>query len=67
VMFNMLAPGVIQNQISLGFSKHFGEQALHFAFTYGLDSSVEGQNPFDENQRIEIKMNQLEFELAFTF
>jgi len=69
VMFNMLAPGLIENHISLGFSRHLGDKgkALHFAFTYSLNKDVEGPNPFDENQRIKIEMNQLEFELAFTF
>jgi long-chain fatty acid transport protein len=67
VMFNILAPGLIQDHISVGFSKHFGEQALHFAFIYSLNNSVLGPNPFDESQQIEIQMNQLEFELAFTF
>ena len=67
VMFNMLAPGLIENHISLGFTRHMGDHALHFAFTYALNSEVEGPNPFDENQTIKIEMNQLEFELAFTF
>lgn len=67
VMFNILAPGLIEDHISLGFSRHFGENALHFAFTYSLNNDVTGPNPFDENQMIKIEMNQLEFELAFTF
>jgi long-chain fatty acid transport protein len=67
VLFNILAPGVIQNHLSAGFSKHFGEHALHFAFTYAFNNSVTGPNQFDESQQIEIQMNQLDFELAFTF
>jgi len=67
VMFNILAPGLIENHISLGFTRHLGDHALHFAFTSALNKSVEGPNPFDENQRIKLEMNQLEFELAFTF
>jgi long-chain fatty acid transport protein len=67
VLFNMLAPAVIEDHLSLGFSRHFGEKALHFAFTYSFNNSLEGQNSFDENQQIQIEMNQLEFELAFTF
>jgi len=66
-MFNILAPGLIENHISLGFTRHLGDHALHFAFTSALNKSVEGPNPFDENQRIKLEMNQLEFELAFTF
>jgi long-chain fatty acid transport protein len=67
VMFNILAPGLIQDHISVGFTRYLGEHALHFAFTYSLNHSVEGPNPFDENQTIKIEMSQLEFELAFTF
>ena len=67
VLFNILAPGLIENHISFGLSRHFGDHAMHFAFTYALNKSLEGPNPFDENQRIKIEMNQLEFELAFTF
>ena len=67
VMFNILAPGLIEDHISLGFTRHLGDHALHFAFTYALNKSIEGPNPFDENQRIKIEMNQMEFELAFTF
>ena len=67
VMFNMIAPGLIENHISAGFTRHLGDHALHFAFTYALNKDVTGPNPFDENQTIKIEMNQLEFELAFTF
>ena len=67
VLFNILAPAVIEDHLSLGFSRHFGEKALHFAFTYAFNKSLEGANAFDENQQIQIEMNQLEFELAFTF
>lgn len=81
VIFNILAPGVIENHISFGFSKAFGEsgKALHLAMVYALPASVSGYNPFDfdpeqamqgnmmPNQTIELEMNQFELELAFTF
>ncbi|RLD21365.1 MAG: hypothetical protein DRI54_09215 [Bacteroidetes bacterium] len=67
VMFNILAPGLIEDHLSLGFTRYLGEHALHFAFTYAFNHAVEGPNPFDENQMIKIEMNQLEVELAFTF
>lgn len=81
VMFNILAPGVIENHISLGTSKSIGEsgKALHLAMVYALPTTVKGYNPFDfdpveamqnnmvPNQTIELEMSQFEFEIAFTF
>lgn len=67
VLFNILAPAVIENHITLGFSRYFGEHALNFSFMYGLNNSVKGPNPFDPAQTIEIEMNQLEFDISFTF
>lgn len=67
VLFNILAPGLIQDHISLGFTRNFAKQALHFAFIYSLNKQIEGANAFDENQTIMIEMNQFEFEVAYTF
>lgn len=81
VMFNILAPGVIEDHITLGCSKTFGEsgKALHLAVVYALPASVKGYNPMDfdpaeamqgnmvPNQTIELEMNQFEVEIAFTF
>jgi long-chain fatty acid transport protein len=67
-LFNILAPGVVQDHLTVGFSKKIGASgnAVHLALVYALPSSVKGNNSMD-NQTIEIKMNQLELELAFTF
>ncbi len=69
VLFNILAPGVIQNQIALGFSKAFGQKGnkIHFAINYAMNNSVEGENPMASGQTIEIEMNQLELELGISF
>jgi len=69
VMFNILAPGVVQDHITLGCSKVLSEKgnALHFAFVYALENSVKGGNPMDPPQTLEVKMNQIEFELAYSF
>ncbi|HZK96935.1 MAG TPA: outer membrane protein transport protein [Prolixibacteraceae bacterium] len=80
-LFNILAPGVVQDHITTGFSKEIGKsgKAIHVAFIYALQASVKGYNPMDfdaakaalgqmvPNQTIEIKMNQYELEVAFTF
>jgi len=67
VMFNMLAPAVNENHISLGFTRMFGDHGLNFAITHALENSVTGMNPFDPGQQIELSMNQWEFEIGFNF
>ena len=69
VMFNILAPGVVQDHITFGCSKVLSDKgnALHFAFVYALDNSVKGGNPMDPGQNIEVKMNQIELEIAYSF
>jgi long-chain fatty acid transport protein len=67
VLFNILAPAVVQDHLTLGFTRAFGKRALHFSFMYALNNAVKGPNPFDPAQEIEIEMNQMEFEVAFTF
>lgn len=71
VLFNILAPGVIESHLALGSSIRVGkgDNMLHFAFNYALNNKVEGQNLLDPgaNQKIALEMNQLEFEIAFSF
>jgi long-chain fatty acid transport protein len=67
VMFNILAPAVNESHVSLGFTKDIGNHALNFAVTHALENSITGTNPFDPAQQIELKMNQWEFEVGFTF
>jgi long-chain fatty acid transport protein len=71
VMFNIVAPGVIENHIGLGASKELNEkgQALHFAFNYALNNSVSGPNPMEApgQQTIDIEMTQMEFNVSFSF
>ena len=67
VMFNIIAPAVNENHISVGLTRMIGEHALNLAITHALENSVKGQNPFDPAQQIEISMNQWEFEISFQF
>jgi len=74
-LFNILAPATIQDHLTLGFSKKIGKtrNSVHAALVYALPASVKGYNPLDytgngiPNQTINLKMNQLELEFAFTF
>ncbi|MGQ8337160.1 OmpP1/FadL family transporter [Sunxiuqinia sp. A32] len=71
VMFNILAPGVVTNQLALGFSKNVGQKGnqFHMAINYAMNNSVKGANQMDppSGQTIEIEMNQLELEFGFSF
>jgi len=76
VMFNILAPGTIEDHISGGFTKKMGETGeLNFSATYAFDNSVTGPNLFDFDQfnplgppqNIEISMYQWEVELSYTW
>ncbi|HFA49841.1 MAG TPA: hypothetical protein ENJ95_12610 [Bacteroidetes bacterium] len=69
VLFNILAPGVIEDHITLGFSKSMGDSGnqLHFSFNYALNSKVSGTNPFDPGQTIDLEMNQIDVEVGYTF
>ncbi len=79
VMFNILAPGVIENHITIGCSKYIGDsgKGIHASLVYAPPTTVKGNNPLDfefdngypvgSNQTIELEMYQFELEVAFTF
>ncbi|RKD92459.1 OmpP1/FadL family transporter [Mangrovibacterium diazotrophicum] len=69
VMFNILAPGVITNQLGFGLTRDMGEKGsqLHFALNYALNNDVTGSNPMDPGQTIKLEMNQLEIEFGISF
>lgn len=63
VLFNILAPGVMEEHITLGLTR----DKWHFSLMYAPPFSVKGQNLFDPTQEIELTMRQLEFEVAYSF
>ncbi|MBK6406997.1 MAG: outer membrane protein transport protein [Holophagales bacterium] len=70
VLFNILAPGVIEDHATIGASKLLSpKSALHLAVIRGFSSSVEGANPLEApgQQTIKLTMDQWEFELGFSF
>lgn len=67
VLFNILAPGVIENHLTAGFTQTFGNKALDFAFVYAFNKKVTGSNPLDPAQTIKLQMSQWEFEVGFRF
>lgn len=69
VMFNILAPAVIQNHASFGLSKKIGENEISFAGTYAFSNTVSGPNPLEVpgQQTIDLTMNQVDLQLGFSF
>ena len=75
-VFNILAPGVMEEHITFGWTRELsGGSALSLSFMYAPEVKVTGPNVFDFTplnpttppQSIELKMEQLEFEVAYRF
>ncbi len=70
VLFNILAPGVIEQHLTLGFSKLVkGTQEISVAVMRAFSKRVTGPNPLEVPglQAIELKMDQWDFELSWSF
>jgi long-chain fatty acid transport protein len=67
VLFNILAPGVIEHHFTGGFSKKIGDGMLNFAAMYAPEKSVRGPNPLFQSQTIELSMYQFELEASYTW
>jgi long-chain fatty acid transport protein len=66
VLFNILAPGVMEQHFTLGLSQRTsGGGAWNFSLMYAPTNTVKGVNFFDPTQTIEIKMSQFEFEVSY--
>jgi long-chain fatty acid transport protein len=67
VLFNILAPGVIEQHLTFGFTRDLGSKTeFNFAFMYALENSVKGPNPLDPAQEIELEMSQFELEASYS-
>jgi len=66
VLFNILAPGVMEDHFTLGMTKRNPEGgAWNFMLMYAPRNTVKGVNLFDPTQEIELKMSQFEFEVSY--
>lgn len=66
VTFNILAPGVIEEHFTAGFTRQLDDKSsINFAAMYAPSKSITGTNTFDPAQEIELEMDQ--YELAFTY
>ncbi len=69
VMFNILAPGVIEQQVTLGLSRKLeGRKALSMSLLRGLSKEVTGPNPLEVpgKQTLALRMDQWEFEVGYS-
>jgi long-chain fatty acid transport protein len=70
VLFNILAPGVIEQHATFGLTYTFANKSeLDFSFMYAFDKSVTGPNPLEApgQQSIEISMNQWEVGVGYSW
>ncbi len=68
VMFNILAPGVMETHLTFGFTKALDASSeLDFAFMYAPANDVSGPNPMEApgQQTIELEMDQMELQLSY--
>lgn len=66
VLFNILAPAVIEDHLTFGFTKDTGNnRELNFSFMYAPNTSLSGSNPFDPTQTISLEMDQFELEFSY--
>jgi long-chain fatty acid transport protein len=60
VLFNILAPGVIEDHVTIGATIDTQIGEINLEAMHALHHSVKGANPFDPTQEIRLKMNQFE-------
>ncbi len=66
VLFNILAPGVIEDHLTFGFTRELESgNEINMAFMYGFNKKVSGPNPLDPSQDISFDMDQWEVEFSF--
>ena len=69
VLFNILAPGVIEQHVTVGASANVGAKTkLNLAIVRALSKSVTGPNPLEApgQQTITLKMDQWVFDLGLS-
>lgn len=68
VLFNILAPAVIEDHITFGFTRTLPRKSkLTLSFMYALKGEQSGPNPFDPTQTINLQMNQFELEVGYAW
>lgn len=67
-LFNILAPGVMEQHFTLGASLETANgNEWSAAFMYAPEKEISGRNLFDPSQTIKLQMYQYELELSYSF
>ena len=70
VLFNILAPGVVQNHVTAGVTRKICKnQGIDFALMHAFSHSVSGPNPLEipGQQTIRVRMNQWEASVGYSW
>jgi len=68
VLFNILAPGVIEKHFTLGATRKLNNQReISIGLMYAPSEKVTGTNSFDPTQQIKLEMKQFELELGYSW
>lgn len=69
VLFNILAPAVVERHITVGFSKKFEDREMNISFMYAPTGTVEGKNILEapNQQTIKLEMTQWQLEFGYSF
>ena len=67
VNFNLLAPGVVEEHFTAGYTLVDGKNEWDFFFMYAPEVKVSGTSQFDPAQTIEFKMHQFEVGFSYKF
>jgi long-chain fatty acid transport protein len=66
--FNILAPGVIEDHVTAGFTRAMGRgDELNLSLMYAPKKTVKGPNNFDPTQTVEFSMDQWELEVSYSW
>ena len=68
VLFNILAPGVIEQHATIGFTRNLqNNQTFNVALMRAFSKSVSGTNPLDSTQTIELRMDEWEVDFSYSW
>lgn len=68
VLFNILAPGVMEQHVTAGFTRRLGDNSeWSFAAMYAPEKEISGPNPLDPAQTITLRMDQWELGASYAW
>ncbi|MEJ2362794.1 MAG: outer membrane protein transport protein [Gammaproteobacteria bacterium] len=68
VLFNILAPGVVQDEITFGFTNKLDKSSeWSYRMMYAASNTVSGPNAFAPNQKIALKMYEFQLEATYSW